>query len=204
MILLGLTGSIGMGKSTTAKMFEAEGVPVYDADATVHALYGAGGAAVPHVEEAFPGVVHEGAVHRGRLGERVLNDPDALKRLESIVHPLVGAHRQSFFDNARAANEKVVVLDVPLLFETGGDKDMDAVAVVSAPAQMQRRRVLERPGMTGEKLEAILIRQTPDAEKRARADFVLDTSQGLEPVRVQVRAVLAALSDPNWRSTRPR
>jgi dephospho-CoA kinase len=204
MILLGLTGSIGMGKSTTAKMFEAEGAPVYDSDAAVHALYSVGGAAVPHVEKAFPGVVREGAVDRGRLGERVLNDPDALKRLESIVHPLVGAHRQSFFDRARAANDRVVVLDVPLLFETGGDKAMDAVAVVSAPAAMQSERVLDRPGMTPEKLQAILSRQTPDAEKRARADFVIDTSQGLEPARAQVRAVLAALSGPHWRSTRPR
>ena len=204
MILLGLTGSIGMGKSTTAKMFEAEGAPVYDADGAVHALYAAGGAAAPLVEAAFPGVLVAGAVDRTRLGALVLNDPAALKRLEAIVHPLVGAHRQSFFDQARTAGEKVVVLDVPLLFETGGDKAMDAVAVVSAPADVQRQRVLARPGMTAQKLDAILDRQTPDADKRARADFVIDTGGGLEAARAQVRAVLAALADPAWRSVRPR
>jgi dephospho-CoA kinase len=204
MILLGLTGSIGMGKSTTAKMFEAEGAPVYDADGAVHALYAAGGAAAPLVEAAFPGVLVAGAVDRARLGALVLNDPAALKRLEAIVHPLVGAHRQSFFDQARTAGEKVVVLDVPLLFETGGDKAMDAVAVVSAPADVQRQRVLARPGMTAQKLDAILNRQTPDPDKRARADFVIDTGGGLEAARAQVRAVLAALVDPAWRSVRPR
>ncbi len=204
MILVGLTGSIGMGKSTTAKMFEAEGVPVYDADAVVHELYGRGGAAAPHVEAAFPGVTHEGAVHRGRLGERVLNDPEALRRLEAIVHPLVGAHRQAFFEGARAANAPVLVLDVPLLFETGGDKGMDAVVVVSAPEILQRERVLARPGMSTEKLDAILNRQLADADKRARADFVIDTGQGLDHALVQVKAVLAALADPAWRSIRPR
>jgi dephospho-CoA kinase len=204
MILLGLTGSIGMGKSTTAAMFQAEGAPVYDADGAVHALYAAGGAAAPLVEAAFPGVLTEGAVDRVRLAARVLNDPEALKRLEAIVHPLVGAHRQAFFNQANAAGERVVVLDVPLLFETGGDKAMDAVAVVSAPADVQRQRVLARPGMTVEKLNAILNRQTPDADKRARADFVIDTGGGLEAARAQVHAVLAALADPSWRSTRPR
>ena len=204
MILLGLTGSIGMGKTTTAAMFEAEGAPVYDADAAVHELYSLGGAAVSPVEAAFPGVQHDGAIHRGRLSEQVLNDPKALRRLEAIVHPLVGAHRQAFFDQAHQADAPVIVLDVPLLFETGGDKAMTAVAVVSAPAEMQRQRVLERPGMTAEKLDAILTRQTPDAEKRARADFIIDTGQGLDHARLQVRAVLAALADPGWRSLRPR
>jgi dephospho-CoA kinase len=202
MILLGLTGSIGMGKSTTAAMFADEGIPVYDADAAVHDLYAAGGAAVAPVEAAFPGVAMNGAIHRGRLGERVLNDPEALKRLEAIVHPMVGAHRQDFFARAGSAGAKIVVLDVPLLFETGGDKAMSAVAVVSAPAQVQRERVLARPGMTAEKLDAILKRQTPDAEKRARADFVIDTGHGLEEARIQVRAILQTLADPAWRSTR--
>jgi dephospho-CoA kinase len=204
MILLGLTGSIGMGKSTTAAMFQAEGAPVYDADDAVHALYAAGGAAAPLVAAAFPGVLTEGAVDRARLGARVLNDPEALKRLEAIVHPLVGAQRQAFFNEVSAAGETVVVLDVPLLFETGGDKAMDAVAVVSAPAEVQRQRVLARPGMTVEKFDAILDRQTPDADKRARADFVIDTGGGLEAARAQVHAVLAALADPSWRSNRTR
>jgi dephospho-CoA kinase len=146
----------------------------------------------------------EGAVDRARLGARVLNDPEALKRLEAIVHPLVGAHRQAFFNEVSAAGETVVVLDVPLLFETGGDKAMDAVAVVSAPAEVQRQRVLARPGMTVEKFDAILNRQTPDADKRARADFVIDTGGGLEAARAQVHAVLAALADPSWRSNRTR
>jgi dephospho-CoA kinase len=204
MILLGLTGSIGMGKSTTAALFQAEGAPVYDADDAVHALYAAGGAAAPLVAAAFPGVLTEGAVDRARLGARVLNDPEALKRLEAIVHPLVGAQRQAFFNEVSAAGETVVVLDVPLLFETGGDKAMDAVAVVSAPAEVQRQRVLARPGMTVEKFDAILDRQTPDADKRARADFVIDTGGGLEAARAQVHAVLAALADPSWRSNRTR
>ena len=202
MILLGLTGSIGMGKSTTAGMFADEGVPVYDADAAVHALYGLGGAAVEPVEAAFPGVLQDGAIHRGRLGERVLNDPAALKRLEAIVHPLVGAHRQDFFARAAASDAKIIVLDVPLLFETGGDKAMTAIAVVSAPVPVQRQRVLGRKGMTADKLDAILNRQTPDAEKRARADFVIDTSQGLDAARTRVKAILEALSQPGWRSTR--
>jgi dephospho-CoA kinase len=202
MILLGLTGSIGMGKSTTAAMFGDEGVPVYDADAAVHELYGPGGAAVRPVEAAFPGVVEGEAIHRGRLGERVLNDPEALKRLEAIVHPLVGAHRQDFFVRATATGAKIVVLDVPLLFETGGDKAMAAVVVVSAPAEVQRDRVMAREGMSREKLDAILDRQTPDAEKRARADFVIDTGQGLEAARAQVKAILQTLAEPGWRSTR--
>ncbi len=203
MILLGLTGSIGMGKSTAAAMFAEEGVPVYDADAAVHEMYGPGGAAVEPVEAAFPGVSDGGAVHRGRLSERVLNDPDAMKRLEAIVHPLVGAHRQDFFAHSVAAEAKIVVLDVPLLFETGGDRAMGAIVVVSAPAALQRERVLSRLGMTDEKLDVILSRQTPDAEKRAHADFVIDTGHGLESARAQVKALLQTLADPDWKSTRP-
>jgi dephospho-CoA kinase len=200
MITLGLTGSIGMGKSTTARMFETEGAPVYDADAAVHELYGRGGAAVGPVSAAFPGVAPEGFIDRDRLGSQVLDNPEALKRLEAIVHPLVGAHRAVFFQ--RVANEPVVVLDVPLLFETGGEAFVDAVAVVSAPAAVQRARVLERAGMTPAKFEAILARQTPDADKRARADFVIDTSRGFERAHEQVRDVLARLRDPAWRARR--
>jgi dephospho-CoA kinase len=202
MILLGLTGSVGMGKSTTASLFTDEGVPVYDADAAVHDLYGAGGAAVGPVEAAFQGVSIDGAIHRGRLGERVLNDPESLRRLEAIVHPLVGAHRQDFFARAKASDVKIVVLDVPLLFETGGDRAMTAVVVVSAPLEVQRERVLARPGMTADKFNAILKRQMPDAEKRARADFVIDTGRGIEPARTQVKVILKTLADPGWKSTR--
>jgi len=181
-------------------MFEAEGSPVYDADAAVHALYGVGGAAVGPVSAAFPGVAPTGAIDRERLGAYVLNSPDALKRLEAIVHPLVAAHRAEFFKDV--AKDAVVVLDVPLLFETGGDKGVDAVVVVSAPEAVQRARVLERPGMTAEKFEAIVSRQTPDAQKRALADFVIDTSLGFERAREEVRAVLRALKDPAWRPRR--
>lgn len=193
MIVVGLTGSIGMGKSTTAAMFAAEGVRVYDADAEVHRLYAKGGAAVEPIAAAFPGVVADGAVDRALLSQQVVGNPEAMKRLEAIVHPLVGASRLDFFESARKAGADMVALDIPLLFETGGDGAMDAVVVVSAPPDVQRERVLARPGMTAEKFEAILARQTPDAEKRARADFVIDTGQGLEAAREQVRAVLAAL-----------
>lgn len=193
MLVLGLTGSIGMGKSTTATLFEAEGVPVYDSDAAVHALYAVGGAAVAPVEAAFPGVVVDGAIDRARLSARVVGDPEALAKLEAIVHPLVGAHRIGFFEKAQAGGCQIVVLDIPLLFETGGEKKVDKVVVVSAPADVQRARVLARPEMTPEKFEAILARQTPDAEKRARADFVIDTSQGLDSARQQVRDLLTLL-----------
>jgi dephospho-CoA kinase len=193
MIVVGLTGSIGMGKSTTAQMFADAGAPVYDADAEVRRLYAAGGAAPPLVEAAFPGVVVDGAVDRGRLAERVLGDPDALARLNGLVWPLMGAARSEFFDRARAAKVDVVVLDIPLLLETGGEKNVDVVVVASAPASMQRQRVLARDGMTPEKFAAILAAQMPDADKRARADFVVDTSQGLEPARRQVEAILTAL-----------
>jgi dephospho-CoA kinase len=203
-IVLGLTGSIGMGKSTTAAMFKAAGAPVYDADAAVHALYAPGGAAVPLLETAFPGVVKDGAVDRAALSAKVVGKPEALARLEAIVHPLVGHGRAGFFEAATAAGADVVVLDIPLLFETGGDRNMDAVVVVSAPAEMQRERVLAREGMTAEKLDGILARQTPDAEKRARADFVIDTGRGLEAAREQVAQVLEAVRDKSFVPRRER
>lgn len=193
MITVGLTGSIGMGKSTTAAMFAAEGVPVYDADAEVHALYARGGAAVEPLEAAFPGVVIDGAVDRTLLSKRVVGKPEDLKRLEAIVHPLVGESRVGFFEKAVADGADIVILDIPLLFETGGEKRMDAVVVVSAPADLQRERVLARPGMDAAKLDAILARQMADAEKRARAHFVIDTGLGLDKARAQVRDVLKRL-----------
>jgi dephospho-CoA kinase len=193
MIIVGLTGSVGMGKSSTAAMFAEAGTPVYDADAEVRRLYAPGGAAVPKVEAAFPGVVVNGQVDRGRLGERVLGDPAALAKLNGIVHPLMGEARAEFFRRAAEMRAPIVVLDIPLLFETGGERNVDKVVVVSAPAHMQRSRVLGRPGMTEAKLDAILTAQTPDAEKRARADFVVDTSQDFEHARAQVSAILEAL-----------
>ena len=193
MKLIGLTGSIGMGKSTTAKLFADEGVPIYDADAAVHALYARGGAAVAPVEAAFAGTVIDGAIDRERLSAQVLGKPEAMRGLEQIVHPLVAQSRIDFLKAASASGADLAILDIPLLFETGGEAHMDAVIVVSAPADLQRQRVLERPGMTDEKLQAILARQTPDADKRARAHFVIDTAQGLDPARKQVKAVLASL-----------
>ncbi len=204
MILIGLTGSIGMGKSTTAAMFRDAGVPVYDADAAVHDLYDTGGAAVGPVGEAFPGVVRDGKVDREALREAVLGKPEALKRLNAIVHPLVGRDRVGFFVQAEAAGADMVVLDIPLLFETGGDANVDAIVVASAPAEMQRERVLARPGMTPERLDAILAQQMSDAEKRARAQFVVDTSRGLEPARRQVAEIIAALRDPQFKPARDR
>lgn len=195
MIVLGLTGSIGMGKSTVGKMFAEEGAPVFDSDAAVHALYAAGGAAAAPVEAAFPGVTVDGAVDREALSRRVVGDEAAIKRLETIVHPLVRQAQAEFLQTNRDAGTKVVVLDIPLLFESGGAKLVDKVAVVSAAADVQRERVLARPGMTAEKFEAILARQTPDAEKRARADFVIDTGGSLEATRAQARAVLDALRE---------
>ncbi|MET3664251.1 dephospho-CoA kinase [Caulobacter sp. 1776] len=193
MLILGLTGSIGMGKSTTSAMFQAEGVPVYDSDAAVHALYAFGGGAVGPVEAAFPGVVMNGAIDRAKLSAAVVGNSEALAKLEAIVHPLVGAHRIGFFEDAEAKGADIVVLDIPLLYETGGEKKVDKVVVVSAPADVQRARVLARPEMTSEKFEAILARQLPDAEKRARADFVIDTGQGLDHARQQVRDLLTLL-----------
>jgi dephospho-CoA kinase len=204
-ILIGLTGSIGMGKSTTAAMFREAGVPVYDADAAVHDLYDEGGAAVGPVGDAFPGVVRDGKVDREALRQAVLGKPDELKRLNAIVHPLVGRDRTGFFEQAAAAGADMVVLDIPLLFETGGDANMDAVVVVSAPAAMQRERVLARPGMSPARLDAILAQQMADAEKRARAHFVVDTSKGLEPARAQVDEIIAAMRrDPQKRPRRDR
>jgi dephospho-CoA kinase len=183
-----------MGKSTTAGLFAEAGAPIYDADAEVRRLYAPGGAAVAPVEAAFPGVMVEGAIDRGRLGDRVLGDAQALARLNAIVWPLMGQARATFFEAAEAAKAPVVVLDIPLLYETGGERGVDYVVVVSAPADVQSARVLARPGMTRAKFDAILAAQTPDAEKRARADFVIDTSQGLEHARAQVRTILEALN----------
>jgi dephospho-CoA kinase len=193
MIIIGLTGSIGMGKSTTAAMFEAEGVPVYDADAEVRAVYAPGGAAVGPVEAAFPGVVKDGAVDRAALSARVVGDNAAMDRLNRIVHPLLGASRKAFFDKAERDQAWAVLLDIPLLFETGGERNVDAVVVVSAPEAMQRERVLAREGMDEAKLNGILARQMADAEKRTRAHYVVDTGQGLEHAHSQVRDILAAL-----------
>jgi dephospho-CoA kinase len=201
-ILIGLTGSIGMGKSTTAAMFREAGVPVYDADAAVRDLYEAGGAAVGPVGEAFPGVVKDGAIDREALRQRVLGDPDALKRLNAIVHPLVGRDRADFFRQVEAEGHDLVVLDIPLLFETGGHANVDAIVVVSAPPAMQRERVLARPGMSPERLDAILAQQLADAEKRARAHFVVDTGRGLEPARQQVAEIIATMRDPQKRPAR--
>jgi dephospho-CoA kinase len=188
MILLGLTGSIGMGKSTTAKLFAEAGVPVYDADASVHGLYE--GEAAPAIEAAFPGTTVDGKVDRNKLSARVVYDPVAIKRLEQIVHPMLGASRQKFLDDAEKSGAPVAVVDVPLLFETGGEKRVDAVVVVTTTPEVQRQRILTRDNMTNEKLDAILARQLPDAEKRQRADFVVDTSHGLDPVRARIRDIL--------------
>jgi dephospho-CoA kinase len=192
MFILGLTGSVGMGKSTTARFFAEEGVAVHDADAVVHRLYE--GAAAEAIEAAFPGTTSAGKVDRNKLAERVLGNAAALQRLEAIVHPLVQEAETRLLAEAAARGEKVAVLDIPLLFETGGDRRVDAVVVASAPAEVQRARVLERPGMTVAKLEAILAKQMPDAEKRRRADFVVDTSRGFEAARADVRAILAAVA----------
>jgi dephospho-CoA kinase len=188
MIILGLTGSIGMGKSTTAKLFAEAGVPVYDADATVHQLYE--GEAAPAIEAAFPGTTVGGKVDRQKLSARVVHDPAAMKQLEQIVHPMLGASRQKFFEEAERAGAPVTVVDVPLLYETGGEKRVDAVVVVTTSPENQRARIMARGTMTSEALDSILARQLPDAEKRKRADFVVDTSHGLDPVRAQIRDIL--------------
>lgn len=193
MIVVGLTGSIGMGKSTTAQMFADAGAPLYDADAEVRRLYARGGAAVEPVGAAFPGVVVDGAIDRSQLGERVLGDPEALAHLNALVWPLMGTARAAFFARAEASAAPFVVLDIPLLFETGGERNVDVTVVVSAPSTIQRARVISRPGMTEAKLEAILKAQLSDADKRARADFIIDTSRGKPEARAQVAAVIAAL-----------
>ena len=202
MIVIGLTGSIGMGKSTTAELFAEEGVQVHAADEAVHALYAPGGAAVSPIQHAFPEAVRDGAVDREILASRVTGDAQALQQLEAIVHPLVARLRDDFVEKARASGATAVILDVPLLFEAGQAGGVDAVVVASAPADIQRGRVLARPGMTAPKLDALLERQLPDAEKRARADFVVDTGHGLEPARRQVRQILRTVLQPGWRSAR--
>jgi dephospho-CoA kinase len=191
-IRIGLTGSIGMGKSTTAKMFAAEGIPVHDADATVHALYS--GRAAPLIEAAFPGTVSDGKVDRTLLSPHVLGKPEAMKKLEAIVHPLVREEEQLFLKRARADHRRIVMLDIPLLFETGGEARVDVVVVVTADADVQRDRVLARPGMSEDRFEAILAKQMPDAEKRRRAHFLVDTGRGMEAAERQVRAILKALA----------
>ena len=207
MLLIGLTGSIGMGKSETARMFARLGLPVYDADAAVHKLYAAGGAAVAPIEAAFPGVSKDGAIDRAALSARVLNDRDAMKRLETIIHPLVGQAQMEFLLAAERDGAPMVVLDIPLLFETGGETRVDVTVVVSAPAETQRERVLARPGMTPEKFEAILAKQVPDAEKRAKAHFVVETGLGLEHAFAQTSAIVAALKGRKgaiWEQRRAR
>lgn len=191
MIILGLTGSIGMGKSTAANMFADAGVPVYSADDAVHQLYA--GRAAPLIEAAFPGTVVDGTVDRTKLSAAVLGKPEALKKLESIIHPLVHEEEAAFLVRARTHGADIVLLDIPLLFETGGERRVDKVAVVSAPAEIQRERVLSRAGMSEEKLTAILARQMPDAEKRARADFIIDSSGDFEETRQQIKSILAKL-----------
>jgi dephospho-CoA kinase len=193
MFVLGLTGSIGMGKSTTARLFAEAGVPVHESDAAVHQLYE--GEAVPAIAVAFPGTVVDGKVDRDKLAARVLGDPVALRRLESIVHPLVRAAADRFLSEARASGAEIAVLDIPLLFETSGEDRVDAVVVVTAPPELQRERALQRPGMTVEKFQAIVAKQMPDVEKRKRADFVVDTSRGLAAARDQVGAILQAIAN---------
>jgi len=192
--IAGLTGSIAMGKSETSRMFRELCIPVFDADKAVHELYAVGGAAVASVGDLFPTVIFENAIDREALGKIVLGDSAAMKNLEAIVHPLVREVREEFLSNARLAGHELVVLDIPLLFETGYDVHLDAVIVVSAPYELQRERVLKRPGMTIEKFENILARQTPDAEKREKADYVVDSNQGLEHAFGQVRQIVQDLT----------
>jgi len=189
-VVIGLTGSIGMGKSTTARFFAEAGAPVHDADLAVHRLYA--GEAAPLVEAEFPGVTNAEGVDRTKLAQRVLEDPEALRRLESIIHPLVRRDELRFLDEAERSGAPVAVLDIPLLFEIGADRRVDAVVVATAPAEMQRARAFERAGMTEAKFQAVLAQQLPDPEKRRRADFVVDTSEGFDSARLQVRAILQA------------
>jgi dephospho-CoA kinase len=199
MKVLGLTGSIGMGKSTTAKLFAEAGVPVYDADATVHKIYQ--GEAAPVVEAAFPGTTVDGKVDRAKLSAKVVGNPEAIRRLEQIVHPMLRGYHQRFLDDAEQSGAPVAVVDVPLLFETGGDKRVDAVVVVTTTPKIQRERILARGTMTPEALDAILARQMPDAEKRQRADFVVDTSHGLDPVRARISDILEQVAKMPQRRT---
>lgn len=198
MIVLGLTGSIGMGKSTTADMFAEAGAVIWNADQAVHDLYVRGGAAVAPIGEAFPGVVVDGAVDRTRLAEALGRDDTAFRRLETIVHPLVAEGRIDDLAAARRRGVKLAVLDIPLLFETGGDRAVDAVVVVTADADIQAERVLARPGMTRERFEAILARQTPDSEKRRRAHFIIDTGHGLDAARAEVERIVHTVLSPGW------
>lgn len=195
MIVLGLTGSVGMGKSTTAGFFAATGVPVWDADAAVHRLYATGGAGVEAIARLAPGAVRDGAVNRAALREAILADDALLPRIEAAIHPLVAEDRAAFLETCREEGHQIALCDIPLLFETGGEGQVDRVVVVTAPAEVQRARVLARPGMTEAAFEAIRARQTPDAEKRARADFVIDTSQGMEAARRAVRSIVARLTE---------
>jgi dephospho-CoA kinase len=192
MFILGLTGSLGMGKSTTAGFFAEAGIPVHDADAVVHRLYE--GEAVAAIEAAFPGTTAGGKVDRVKLATHVLDDPAALRRLETIVHPLVRAAETRFLADAQARRAPIVVLDIPLLFETASQQRVDATVVVSAPVEVQRQRVLARPGMTADKLDVLLARQMPDSEKRRQADFVVDTSSGLDAARAQVKEILRVVA----------
>jgi dephospho-CoA kinase len=191
-VVIGLTGSIGMGKSTTARFFAEAGVPVYDADLAVHRLYA--GKAAPMIEAEFPGVTNAEGVDRNALAKRVLDDAEALRRLEGIIHPLIRCDELKFLGEAEKAGAPVAVLDIPLLFETGADRRVDAVVVATAPAEIQRARAFERVGMTEEKFQALLAKQMPDADKRRRADFVVDTSQGFDSARSQVHAILRTAS----------
>jgi len=199
MILIGLTGSIGMGKSETAKMFRRAGVPVYDADAAVHALMRPGGAAVAKVEAAFPGVVKDGAIDRSELGKRVFGKPEELRKLERIIHPLVGLAQRRFLQRAQSRGVPVVVLDIPLLFETGGNRYVDYSVVVSAPPELQRKRVLARPGMTEERLKHVLAQQTPDIVKRRKADFIVHSGLGKAYAQRAVRRILGQLKEGRGR-----
>lgn len=194
MIVIGLTGSIGMGKSATAKIFAEQGMPVSESDEVVHRLYEKGGAAVAPVAKAFPDVVTAGGIDRQKLARHLAQRPEDFARLEAIVHPLVRAEQENFLAEARRREAPLAVLDIPLLFETGRYRDVDKIIVVSAPAAIQRERVLARPGMTEEKFASILARQLPDAEKRARADFIVDSGQGFDHARAQVRRIIAELS----------
>ncbi|MEP3437578.1 MAG: dephospho-CoA kinase [Hoeflea sp.] len=198
MIIIGLTGSIGMGKSTTSAMFEAMDIPVNSADDVVHQLYS--GEAAPLIEQAFPGTAPDGVVDRRLLSEQLMERPEGFGLLEAIIHPLVRAREQEFIDRARSGNTPMVVLDIPLLFETGAADRVDVVIVVSCAPEIQRERVLARPGMTAEKFEAILARQTPDSEKRARADYVVDTGAGLDAARQQVADIVTELANREKRS----
>jgi dephospho-CoA kinase len=199
MMIVGLTGSIGMGKSTAAKMLRQMGVPVYDADAAVHALQAKGGAALPAIEAAFPGVVKDGVLDRQALGARVFGNKEALRKLESIVHPLVGQRQRAFMKRAALRGAKLVVLDIPLLFEGAGERRVDATLVVSAPAFLQRHRVMARPGMSAERLDGILRQQVPDTQKRRKATIVIPTGMGLAPTRLALAKAIAKLKQRRGR-----